>query len=213
MAYALDYDTPVKAMLGQQYILEKGLKKFGRKGYEAVKDEMGQLDDRGCFRPTHVKDLNGNERKRAQRALAYLTEKRDGRIKGQTVYNGKPTRVWMEKEDSTSPTASLESLFLLAGIDAHEIRDVMVNDVPNAFIQAPLILNKEDDHVIMKITGVLVNMLVERNPARYKDYVVFENGKKVIYIELLKVLYGMLNASLLWYKKSHKDLKGNCICV
>ncbi len=45
----------------------------------------------------------------------------------------------------------------------------MVNDVLNAFIQAPLVLKKEDDHVIMKITGVLASMLVEQKPTTYKD--------------------------------------------
>ena len=77
----------------------------------------------------------------------------------------------------------------------------MVNDVPNAFIQAPNVIKDGGDCVIMKITGVLVDILLEKNPVPYKDYVVYENGKKVIYIELMHALYGMINASLLLYKK------------
>ena len=46
------------------------------------------------------------------------------------VYNGKPTREWMSKEDSASPTASMEAIFLLAAIDAHEGRDIMKADIP-----------------------------------------------------------------------------------
>ena len=34
----------------------------------------------------------------------------------------------------------------------------------------------------------------------------FENAEKVLYLVLTKVLYGMLVASLLWYKKFRKDL-------
>ena len=40
----------------------------------------------------------------------FLTEKRDGSIKAGEVYNGKPTRQWLQREDSASPTASLEKL-------------------------------------------------------------------------------------------------------
>ena len=71
-----------------------------------------------------------------------------------------------------SPTASTESLFLLAIIDAYERRDVMVNDVPNAFIQAPNVIKDGRDRLIMKITGVLVDILLEKNPVWYKAYVV-----------------------------------------
>ena len=170
MVYELSYNRKTKEIqLGQQYILEKGFKWFGYKGIIGLKQEMGQLDDRDCLAPRHIKVLSNRERKRAQRALAYLTEKRDGTIKGQTVFNGKPTRAWMNKEDSMSPTASTESLFLLAIIDAYEWRDIMVNDVPNAFIQAPNIIKDGGDCVIMKITGVLVDILLEKNPVRYKD--------------------------------------------
>jgi hypothetical protein len=92
----------------------------------------------------------------------------------------------MSKEDSASPTASIEAIFLLAAIDAHEGRDVMTADVPNAFIQTEIPKVKPgDDRVIMKITGVLVDMLIQLDPECYKEFVVFEKGKKVLYVEVL----------------------------
>ena len=33
----------------QQYIMEKGLKKFGERGREAAEKELDQLHRRGCF--------------------------------------------------------------------------------------------------------------------------------------------------------------------
>jgi len=78
--------------LGPQLILQKGLKKFGNKGNEAVTEELEQLHERGCFNPINFEKLSHQERKRAMEALMYLTEKRDGTIKGRMVYNGKPTR-------------------------------------------------------------------------------------------------------------------------
>ena len=84
----------------------------------------------------------------------------------------------------------------------------MTNDIPNAFIQTHLTADPEDmDRVIMKITGVLVDMLVELAPEEYGPFVVIENGKKVLYVRILKALYGMLAAALLWYKKFRKDLE------
>ena len=53
----------------------------------------------------------------------------------------------------------------------------MTADVPNAFIQAPMLEVKPgEERVMMKITGVLVDMLVQLNPEVYGPYVVFENG-------------------------------------
>ena len=44
-------------------------------------------------------------------------------------------------------------------IDAHENRDVMSADVPNAFIQTEMPEIKQgEERVMMKITGVLVNL-------------------------------------------------------
>jgi len=59
----------------------------------------------------------------------------------------------------------------------------------------------------MKITGDLVDILVEMSPCEYADFVVKENGKKVIYVQVLKVIYGMLIAALKFYQKLKKDLE------
>ena len=59
----------------------------------------------------------------------------------------------------------------------------------------------------MKITGELVDMMVELDLELYLNYVVYKGKRKVIYVVILKVLYGILVASLLWYKKFRKDLE------
>ena len=122
----------------QQYLLQEGLKRFGEKGRAAVMKEVKQLHDRVCFTPIKLHEMSREEKLKAQRALIFLTQKRDESIKARQVFNGKPTRDWLSREDSASPTASLESLMLLGVIDAKEGRDVMCVDIPNAFIQAPM---------------------------------------------------------------------------
>ena len=57
----------------------------------------------------------------------------------------------------------------------------MTADVPNVFIQAQMPEVKPDeDRVMMKITGVLVDMLVQWSPEVYGPCVVFENGQRVL---------------------------------
>ena len=203
----------------QQYLLSKGLKLFGDRGKEASKKELDQLCRRNCFTPISISDMTVEERRRAQVALMFLTEKRSKEVKGRMVFNGKPTREWLSREESASPTAATESVMLTSFIDAHEERDVMTVDIPNAFIQAELPMGKENsskhgnkqkddnERVMMKITGVLVDMLVQLNPNLYSKHVVLHNGKKTVYVWVLRALYGMLTSSLLWYKKFRKDLE------
>ena len=93
---------------------------------------------------------------------------------------------------------------LMAVVDAKEERDVMSNDVPNAFIQAHVPKGKTkngDKRIVMKITGKLVNVLISIVPEVYSGFVVYENGKKVLYVIVLRAIYGMLILAMLWYKK------------
>ena len=191
---------------GQQYQLSKGIKLFGDAGRDAAQAEIQQLHSRKCFKPISVNELSSVERRRAQHAMMLLTEKRDGTKKGRAVFDGRATREWLTKEDSASPTATLEGIMLTITIDAYEGRDVMTADVPNAFFQTDMPEVKPgDERVIMKITGVLVDMLVQVDPQLYGSHVVYERGRKVIYVQVMKAIYGMLTASLLWYQKFRKD--------
>jgi hypothetical protein len=123
--------------------------------------------------------MTRSEKNRAMQSLLFLTEKRDGTIKGRLVYNGKPTRAWLQKEEAASPIASLEGLLLTSIVDVKENRDVMSADIPNAFIQAHLPDTEDgDERVIMKITGVLVDLLVSIDPTKYGPFVVSEKGTK-----------------------------------
>jgi hypothetical protein len=101
-----------------------------------------------------------------------------------------------------SNSAALESITLTAVIDAHEERNVMTCDIPNAFIQALMPEVKDgDERVMMKITRVLVDMLVEFNPELYGPYVVYERNRrnKVLYVQVMRAIYGMLEAAILYY--------------
>ena len=56
----------------------------------------------------------------------------------------------------------------------------------------------------MKIEGTVAKLLVEIDPETYSPFVVYEKGCPVLYVVVLKAIYGMLIASLLWYKHSER---------
>ena len=208
-ANQLYHDEPVEgvASLGQQHLLPKGLKIWGDKAKAAARKEMDQLHNRKAFAPVNPDDCTESELKKAQSALMFVTEKRDGTIKGRSVYNGKPTRTW-NVEDPKSPTVTLEGLMYTMCIDASEGRDIMSLDVPNAFIQTAMPQPKEgEDRVLMRIEGTLAELLVEIDPETYGPFMTEERGRPVLYVVVLKALYGMLIASLLWYKQFRGDLE------
>ena len=99
-------------------------------------------------------------------------------------------------------------VFVTAIIDAHESRDVISGNDPNAFIQTTIPnADKAEEQIIMKITGVLVNYLVDIAPELYGPYVVFEDGKKVLCLaSFASHFMGLLITALLWFNRLKKDL-------
>ena len=55
----------------------------------------------------------------------------------------------------------------------------------------------------MKIRGALLDILFKISPEIYEQYVRFDNknGENILYVRMLKALYGILIASLLYYNK------------
>jgi len=195
------------ASFAQQFIFQNGQKKFGKHGNQAAIDELDQLHHRNCFTPIDLSKLVPLEKKKAQAAMMLLSKKKDGTVKGRCVYEGSKTRPYFSKEETASPTASAEGIFITATIDAHEEHDVMTADIPNTFIQTSLENLKDGDKkVVMKVTGMLVDLLVKVATDVYGPFVVFKNGRKVLHLQVLKALIGMLQAALLWYKKFCSDL-------
>lgn len=85
--------------------------------------------------------------------------------------------------------------------DAYERRDVGTADIAGAYLKAYM-----KDYVIMKFTGASVDLLCEMNP-KYLDFVTIENGTKVIYVRLIKAIYGCVQSALLWYQMFYSYLK------
>jgi hypothetical protein len=73
-------------------------------------------------------------------------------------------------------------------------------DIPGAFLQTDA-----KPGTYMKITGPMVDILCQINPKLYEKYVTTENGKRVLYTEASKAIYGMVDSAFLFwlYLSSH----------
>jgi hypothetical protein len=185
-----------------QYTVKKGLQVFGEAGAKAVIKEMKQLDQLKVIEPKQASMLTRAEKKASLEYLMFLKQKRCGRIKGRGCADGRKQRVYMTKEETGSPTVMTEGLFLSCTIDAKEERDVATTDIPGAFMQTDM-----DAVVHVRLSGPLAAMLVRVDPKKYKKFVTMEKGKPVVYVRLLKALYGTMQASLLFGKDLTAELK------
>ena len=160
-----------------------------------------------AFYPRKKEDMTKEELDKAMQLLLFFVEKRDGTIKGHHCANGSTQRSYMEKGESTSPTVSADVILLTAIMDAEEERDVATIDIPNAFIQTELPKAIKGERVMMKLVGKVVDLLLLIDHERYAPFVVYKRGKKVLCVEILRAIYGMLNSAILFYKKWHKDVE------
>ena len=120
----------------------------------------------------------------------FLKRKRSGKVKGRGCADGRKQRAYIPHEEATSPTAATMSVMLTAVVDTLEDREVAIVDVPGDFMQADM-----DELVHVRFAGKMVDLLLEIDPEMYGPCVVIEKGDKVIYVELLKALYGTLRAA------------------
>ena len=162
---------------------------------------MKQLHERNVCEPVHEKDLSREQKSKALGYLMFLKQKHCGRIKGRGCADGRKQRVWTTKEDATSPTVSTEAVLLTSVIDTKERREVMTVDIPGAFMQ-----EDQDETIHMKLEGTLAELLAKCDPPKYQPYLAMEHGKPVLYVELVKALYGTIRAALIFWRKFTKQI-------
>ena len=186
----------------KQYSLKAGLHKFAERGDAAVKKELKQFHTMSCFSPRNANTLTRDERRNALTSLMFLTEKRSGEVKARACANGSVQRTHIAKDEAAAPTVSPDAIFIQATIYAHENRDVATCDIPGAFLQAD-----NPDYVLMRLDGILAELMVQVEPKLYRKYITTNaKGKPVLYVQLEKAVYGMMKSALLFYRKLVADL-------
>ena len=145
--------------LTEQMSAKRGLKQFGKRGADAIMDELRQLVYQNVMRGVNRSDMSREEIKCALQYLMFLKEKRLGKIKGCRCADGRKQRLYKGKDQTSSPTVFIESLFLSSVIDGHEHRKVMTLDIPGAFMQTNI-----DETIHIRLDGPLVDYLLRWSP-------------------------------------------------
>ena len=185
-------------LLTEQMSAKKGLRSFGEAGADAIKKELEQLVTRKAIQGQHVTNMTIEECKNALKYLMFLKEKRYGKIKARGYANRRRQCLYKTKEETSSPTISIESLFLTCVIDAMENRCVATCDIPGAFMHADM-----DEVVHVKLEGKIAKLLLKVDSS-YNRYLIYEHNRPVIYTKLNKALYGTLQAALLFWTNLKK---------
>ncbi len=159
-----------------QMSMNKGLKIFGKAGIEAVHSEMVQLHDRKVMKLVHSRELTPEEWREALAYLMFLKRKWCGKVKGRGCADGRKQRRYTNRADAASPTVATEVVFLMAVIDALENHDVAVINIPSAFMQ----VNLDDETIHVRLTGKMVELLLEINHELYEPYLVQEQGEMIM---------------------------------
>lgn len=69
------------------------------------------------------------------------------------------------------------------------------------YVVGAYLLADMEDYTLVKLTGKVVDIMCDVN-ARYKAFATMENGKKVLYMKLLRVLYRYMWSALYGAKLS-----------
>ena len=178
----------------EQMSLKKGLKAFGKSGADAVVEELRQLDYMQVIKPKYRTDLSADDRHKALNYLMYLKQKRCGRIKARGCADRRKQRVYKGKDETSSLTVSTEALFLSCVIDAQEGCNVVTVDIPGAFMHSEM-----DEVLHLRLDGPMAELLCKVDEKKYRQYMYYEKKKPVLYVQLMRALYGTLQAALLFW--------------
>ena len=88
-------------------------------------------------------------------------------------------------------------------INAFEEREIDIFDISGAYLNYKI---TEDKFVLLKLEDEFVETMSEVNLEFRKD-VFQEYKKKILYLRLLRALYGCIESTLLWYNMHNDTLK------
>ena len=203
------YDVAVKVIFTQMSA-RKGLKLHPEESFAALVKEYRQMDEgpmpgKPVFEPVYAHDLTDEQKRQALEAVNLIKIKRDGTFKGRLCGDGSKQKQYLPPDESVySPTSSTEGLVSSLVRDVVEKRDVAIFDIPGAYLQTAL---ADDKIILMRIKGIFVDIMIKVNP-EYAKYVVYKKGVKVLYVRVLRALYGCIESAMLWYKFYAETLEG-----
>ncbi|CAJ1959903.1 unnamed protein product [Cylindrotheca closterium] len=187
-----------------QMSAKQGIKKYDKEAELKLIAEFAQLLEFQVFHGVKADGPDGIsfEEKRGAGDMINLIEEKINRghtdenpvLRARSVFNGRVQRGIYTKDETASPTVDQDSLFITCIVDAIEGRFKATSDVRGAYLNA-----KMKDRVIMRISGPEVDIFCDLDPS-LREFVTVVKGKKVLYVQLDRALYGCVKSSMLWYE-------------
>lgn len=182
----------------KQWSVQQGVDKFGHLEEESVMKEIQNLTVKNdCFGEVDFKSLTQEMKDKALPILMFMVMKRNGDLKTRGCVNGSVQKLYMNKEDVSSPTPDFYAFKYICAVIAREGRDVASVDLPGFFLQT----KQDDETLLLRLTGSVALYLVKSDPKRWRKHLVKERDKFVIYVRCKKAIYGTMNAAIFAYKK------------
>lgn len=173
----------------------KAIKKFGKQpATAAVEAELRQMDAKDVWSPVPLSEVRNAK---TIRSFIFLKEKVDAngnfqKLKARLVAGGNDQEVELYP-DKSSPTASAQTIFMLAAIAGNENRTVVTADIGSAYLNASM----RDANIFMRLDPTVTNVLVNLFPEKYRG---FANANGTVVVRLKKALYGCIESAKLWYE-------------
>jgi hypothetical protein len=177
------------------------IKIHGNKALDAMTKEMAQILEKGTIRGICVKSLTPLERSKIIRSHMFFKEKylptgEFEKLKARFVAGGDmQDRSLYTESQLSSKTVSTSSVFLVATVAAKEKRAVATVDFPGAYLNSDL--PKDGQKVFMRLDPHMTGVLVKLDQ-KYKSYV---NQDGTVIVQVIRGLYGLIEAAKLWYDK------------
>ena len=195
-----------------QISAKEGIKQFGERAIATMVKELKQLNN-GAMKgkpvvvPIDPSKLTKSEKRYTLDAVNLIKEKINGDIKGKICANGAKQRRYVKAREITySLTVSLVSILTTLTIDAYEGRDITIVDVPGGYFHTDMTQAK-GKIVLLKLKGNFVDIMCSVNK-EFTSHVICEGKTKVLYMKVLRAIYGFLESTMLWYNIYVTTLKG-----
>ena len=88
------------------------IKKHGQRAVAAMLKECAQLNNLEVTVFLKYDELTAEQKRKALRAINLIKEKRNGVLKGRMVADGRAQRLYVPKEEATSPALGLDPLII-----------------------------------------------------------------------------------------------------
>lgn len=181
----------------------KAFQKYATDAEKAALSEITKICDRGTLQVVDRRTLTLPQLRKLIRSAMIFQEKYnlDGvftKLKARMVARGNEMdKELYPKESTTSPTVSTTHLFVLLAIAAIEKRKIRTIDIGNAFLEADINLDVDDEEVFVELDPLCTRLLSQVDLTITPH---IDNRGRVV-CRLKKALYGCLQSARLWYLK------------